>query len=437
LTFLVDLVTRNMRNKGNIALLQVALGRIARLFPGSTIEVLTDAPHILKYYAPFAQPLLMHPPSGWLRGTWQLQVFRKLVPRPLLRCLLELRDELSNSHASPGPPEWSAACQESRDDRAEQNPTLSREEIELHLLNAIRRADVVVVPGGGYLCDFDKPNLMKTLMILETASRLGKLTALLGLGVGPLTDSQLRGRLTQVLPSVSLILVRERCFAPSLLQGLGVPPSRILVTGDDAVEVAFAARRHRSGDGIGVSLRVAPYTQVDWSHFEAIRPVVLQAAQHHKARLVPIPISIDGRERDDAVINYLLKGRWTRPSRWRHYSTPSTISRRVGRCRIVVAGTFHAAVFALGQGIPVVALASSQEYRDKFIGLREEFGPACQIVQLGDDSLGMKLHDAIETAWESAPGARSSLLDAAVRQIQSGVAAYGRLRDLTGAWNHV
>ena len=42
---------------------------------------------------------------------------------------------------------------------------------------------------------------------------------------------------------------------------------------------------------------------------------------------------------------------------------------RVGECRVVVTGSYHGAVFALAQGIPVVALVKSPYYVNKMAGL--------------------------------------------------------------------
>jgi polysaccharide pyruvyl transferase WcaK-like protein len=55
----------------------------------------------------------------------------------------------------------------------------------------------------------------------------------------------------------------------------------------------------------------------------------------------------------------------------------------VSRCRVVVTGSYHAGVFALAQGIPVVATAASRYYHDKFSGLADLFGGGGDIVDVG------------------------------------------------------
>jgi polysaccharide pyruvyl transferase WcaK-like protein len=94
----------------------------------------------------------------------------------------------------------------------------------------------------------------------------------------------------------------------------------------------------------------------------------------------------------------------------------------------MISGTFHGAVFALGQGIPVVALAVTDEYRMKLSGLAAEFGEkGCQIVNMGDCNFEQSLRDAIEFAWLSADQLRPQLLEDAERQIKLGIKGYEKI----------
>ncbi len=91
---------------------------------------------------------------------------------------------------------------------------------------------------------------------------------MLGQGLGPIHDAELLERAAEVLPRLTLIGVRESRSSVPLLSSLGVPPDRFMVTGDDAIELAYELRRdprscrsvHRPA--IGVNVRVAPYAEV-------------------------------------------------------------------------------------------------------------------------------------------------------------------------------
>jgi len=93
-----------------------------------------------------------------------------------------------------------------------------------------------------------------------------------------------------------------------------------------------------------------------------------------------------------------------------------------------VTGSYHSAIFALGQGIPVVAFAKSAYYRQKFAGLNDHFGDGMQLVEL--DSCDTQLLPAIEKAWESAASLRPELLRITRELIQRSRGAYAALAEV-------
>jgi colanic acid/amylovoran biosynthesis protein len=97
---------------------------------------------------------------------------------------------------------------------------------------------------------------------------------------------------------------------------------------------------------------------------------------------------------------------------------------RVGACRAVVTGSYHAAVFALSQGIPAVCLFNCEYYEIKFRGLQAEFGTGCEVLDKSSHDFDERLVNAIEIAWTNAEGWRKGLLDSARRQVEAGHAAY-------------
>src|SRR5262249_48275716 len=72
-------------------------------------------------------------------------------------------------------------------------------------------------------------------------------------------------------------------------------------------------------------------------------------------------------------------------------------------CRVVVTTTYHAAVFALSQGVPAVGMYRSEYQRTKFAGLSDLFGgDAMTIVDLRDANERASMADKIPAAWSSA-----------------------------------
>ena len=103
--------------------------------------------------------------------------------------------------------------------------------------------------------------------------------------------------------------------------------------------------------------------------------------------------------------------------------------KQTARCRIVVTGAYHAAVFALAQGIPVVCLSNSPYYLAKFQGLEDLFGLGCATVRLSEPDLPARLAAAIERTWNSAEACDCPCSN--LPSVRSkGVGAYQRVKDL-------
>jgi colanic acid/amylovoran biosynthesis protein len=207
-----------------------------------------------------------------------------------------------------------------------------------------------------------------------------------------------------------------------------VPEDRVITTGDDAIELAFAARRPvPSGSALGLSLRVARYSKVDEDQVKSIGSVLGQLGDAHGAEIVPLPISGYVNERDAEVIVRAI-GHDVGPVR--APETPADVIERVHQCRVVVTGSYHAAVFALAQGIPAVGLAGSEYYVDKFLGLADQFDGHCSTVLLDAPDLVLRLEEAVTDAWSSADELAPKLVAAAERQLRNAAVAMDRLATL-------
>ena len=47
---------------------------------------------------------------------------------------------------------------------------------------------------------------------------------------------------------------------------------------------------------------------------------------------------------------------------WQRFDSPMQMIRKIQRCRLIVTGSYHPAVFALAKGIPAIALVKSVTY---------------------------------------------------------------------------
>jgi len=292
-------------------------------------------------------------------------------------------------------------------------------------VDAVRSADLLLFSGAGSLTDSFKQHALALLQTIEIAIDSGAVTALMGQGIGPINDPELLRRAAAVLPRAGFIASREGVAGPLLLHSIGVAPDRIAITGDEAIPLAFAARPEAAGESMGVNLRAAPYAGVDDDVIQAVGSVLRTFGKP----LLPVPISRYSHEDDLETVRRMLGEPVAQPGP----ATPAELLRAISRCRVVVAGSYHAAVLALSMGIPVVAVAGSAYYIDKFRGLAGQFGPACRIELTSEPDFAARLRAAVGDAWRSSEATREELLSAAARQIESIERAYRHVFDLTEA----
>lgn len=399
----------DLDNLGDVCMLQVAYGRLHAAFPRAEFDIITRNRRGLARFCEGARAVSAEQNWAWRRARDVYTRLRRATPSfgPAIRahtpgahdCLLRFRARHSVSK------------------------------------RVVRRADLFVVSGGGFLTDVFRGQTWSVLERLQASLEEGAPVALFGQGIGPLRDPVLLEKARAVLPGAVLIGLREKVTSLPVLERLGVPRERVVVTGDDAVEPAYLARREEMGEHLGVNLRVAEYTRVGREMIAAVREPLQDAARRLKSGMLSVPVSLSGdveSASDLAVADSLIGGPRASGSGGEAPDDPRAIIDRVGRCRVVVTGSYHAAVFALGQGIPSVCLFNSEYYEVKFRGLAELFGEGAQVLSLSDGRLREKLIEEILNAWERAEVWRPRLLREVERQVTAGRAAYERLRETVG-----
>ena len=417
---LIDCGDYRFGNLGDLAMLQVTIGRLLERWPQAELAALTEDPVALNQWCPGVSPV---PCAG--RRTWFAD--RGLVTR--------VHHLLSDG--------YSAKLVDFQRRVRRWRPMLFRGVLgarawarghstaELDgFLQAVLTADAVVVCGAGGITDHAPTWAFPVMNLLEMAVARGVPTAMFGHGLGPLTDPELTARAGQVLPFVTLLALREARSGPELAQRLGVNPDRVTVTGDDAVEPSFQQRSAELGDGLGVNLRVSRSAQVGPSDIALLRPVLHTFARNHSAPIVPLPISSYDRTTeggdwsDSRVIRELLVGYDATGNGSGSLQSPGDVIRQAGQCRLVVTGAYHAAVFALSQGVPTICLARSRYFAEKFLGLAGELGPGAEVVDLGQVGWVDNLPELMTRLWDGAASLRNGLLRTAERQIALGRGAY-------------
>jgi polysaccharide pyruvyl transferase WcaK-like protein len=409
-TIFIDPGSYNCRNVGDFAMLQVAVARWTAMWPSASIDILTAAPEALAVLGGNVRPLSVEARSSWLQAH-VLGRFHRLLPSAAAASLEAGERRLKMGTARP----LERALTFKRRLTGEDAEGLSR------LLRSLRRADVVMLTGAGIMTDAFFQNASAILDTFEIAIRrppqYRPITAIFGQGFGPLADPVLRRKAAAVLPHIDLIAIRERRASLPLLLDLGVRPEQIIVTGDEAIELAYERRKPDFARGIGVNVRVAYYANTDRSVLGVVRDSLHAAARRDGAPLVPVPISLQAGGIDAAAIRELLAGHTDGTDGGASLRAPADVIDQVGRCRVVVTGSYHGAVFALAQGIPAIALARSEYYDNKFLGLADQFGGGLERVRMDAVDFRQQLDGALERAWSTAEHVRPMLLEAAARQI--------------------
>lgn len=412
---LVDPGSHHLLNAGDVAMLQVALGRLCERASQTRIQVLTSAPELLAHHCPGAEAL---PAEGRYAALARRQppgeqppASRAHAPRAGGRVLARARLRLA---------------------------ARARGGAERAFLEALLDADLLLYSGRGCLTEAFAGETGAMLSQLALAARIGLPSALLGQGIGPLHDPALRAGARTALAHVGLLALREGRTGPALAAALGVARERVVVTGDDAIEPALAALPATPGEAIGLSVRAAPYAEIERADAAHAGEVARAVAERHGTTVAAIRIS--SHPGDDET-SALAGAGLVRPAPGgapgarpvaQDGATPAAAIAAAGRCRVVVAGAYHAALFALAQGVPAVGVARSPYYRDKLLGLDERFPGGCTVIALDRPGWDTRLAVELERQWAAAPALRGDLVAAAEAQVATSRAAHARAFALAG-----
>ena len=379
---LIDQSGYDLLNLGDIAMLQSCVTRLSGYWPDAEIMIIANAPERLAAYCPGTIAI------G--RTTNQLLSLGRNIASYL---------PLRPTHKRP------ISFQ-------------PRDEME-----ALRAADIVVAAGGGYVTDTWPWHTTRVLSLLSFAQRLGKPTAMFGQGIGPLRRKVLRLQAYAVLPKLTVLGLREAKHGYDLAMSFGVHPDAVIVTGDDALELAVGNIEPANNQALGVNVRVSGYSGVDNAMASVIGEQILELAEQFRAQIIALPVA--RAEEDSNVIQSMFNARRASSDIvLTDLRDPQDLIDACSKCHAIITGSYHAAVFALAQGVPTVCLTKSDYYDAKFEGLTDLFPSSSWIVSLATPDFTARLRNATEEAWRLPTSARVAAREKAVRLCGLGHAAY-------------
>lgn len=407
-------------NLGDVAMLQVAVERLKALWPNAKVFVITSDQEKLSFYIPDAIPIDLEQKRAWLSKYniiggihhffpkkikhWlssQEQLLRVLWPGFSLRILAWRFGQDSSKYLSAA-----------------------------NFVNKIKEADLIVATGGGYVNDTFLEHSSQLFDVLLLAQNFGVATAMVGQGLGPLSNKLLLKQFKRVLLNLELISMREGKYSPEVLNtslaknNVAIP--KRLTTGDDAIEKAFKLRSEKLGIELGLNIRNANYANLHDDVLDKLGTIIRNYLDTHNLNYQLVPISMIKGISDVEALEKLLQ--LELESTVQASLEVNDIIHRIGKCRVVITGSYHAALFALSQGVQVIGLTASKYYDNKFLGLLHQFQYGVQIVYMNENI--EVLPQYIETAWQRAEFERGGLLESAKSQINEGIHAYTSLYEL-------
>lgn len=409
---LIDNSGYELKNHGDLAMLQVASERFKQYFPDAEIHIFTNAPERLKKLIPYAIPASLAGRRQWDAQWNMIGSLHKIFPKLFYGWLDDREVFFKLKYHN-----FSLRWIEKR---------LSKRGYDIQpmhtYLDLVQQADIVIATGGGYITDTFERHALCVLKTLAIAQAFGKPTALFGQGIGPAKNQKLLNFAKHVLPKLHQLTLREAVFSKPLALSVGVPESLIAITGDDAVTLAYSKAPFKLGKGIGVNLRIASYSGINEDVLNDIRYNLNLASKMFDAKLIPIPISVHKADSDIESLRKLLSDYEVQNIGL--LDTPQKVIEQISLCRMVITGSYHAAVFALSQGISVVAIAASDYYRYKFEGLANQFRAGCLIVDQDSSTFSNDMKTTINSCWQDADKVRIGLLEQAKVQVRQSELAY-------------
>jgi polysaccharide pyruvyl transferase WcaK-like protein len=374
-----------MQNLGDVAMLKVAYNRIRKFFPEAQILILTKDPRLVLKEFHDVIPLNVSCKQAWFSAKLFPIPFR-IVPIKIRRKIEYFENFLTLNY--PIITIWL----KNKSSMIRGNSNEVRK-----FSDALRESNIVIVSGGGLINDYSKILAIELLDELAIAKRLGKRTAIFGLGLGPISNNAILKKIKNVFPSLDICGLREGIEGPKILKSLDVSLRNVVISGDDAIELALnSSETNPVQRFIGVNFRMSLRSQLETDKLSVIKEILIDLKERVNLELIALPVYIKNPGSDISSLRKFFGEGDLRISDPMKIKEPEELIKLIGKCKIVISGSYHSAVFALSQGIPVVAIASTNYYLHKFVGLANQFHTGCEVVDLKSPTFAYEFNSSIQ-----------------------------------------
>ena len=388
---LIENSSYHLYNLGDIAMLQSAIHLLRKNLPEAELLVVTTDPERLKLFCQEATPLDAQRLANW-QAAKIIPIPQRILPKFLLNYIRNKED--CYKFANPlRALKYARLCK-----RLSRGSAADFEDF----FRIVRSADVVIASGGGYLNDIFTVQASGILHTLGVAQRLGIPTALFGQGIGPLQNPELFKRTKRVLSKAKFITLREAIQSKAFFKQAKLDFSKTVVTGDDALGLLTNSDDNTQQDHIGLNLRDTDYAGYSQSIVSQLKITLQDIHSKYKLPWVPTPVDISRDAGDEKAVRNLVSAD-TISNDYCPPRTPQDLIQLIATCKLVLTGSYHAAVFALSQGVPVCCLAKTAYYFAKFAGLQALFKNGVNIIDLGHPKLATKLLHSVDELMMFSP----------------------------------
>lgn len=221
--------------------------------------------------------------------------------------------------------------------------------------------DVLHISGGGNLNNLWPGHFFFRFFLIDIARRLDKKIIITSQTVGPLSDEQ-KEILSNYLDCIDYFGIRDDFGSKKLLIEAGLNINSINVDGDDALKIKT-----------GLNLEIPQIKTNYFVSFHENKLLKNLAKKHKTFKNIPHVMHKDFFEFPDIKkVAFKLPSDKLNPQKYRN-----KVMKRMFRslCNMDggIVSRYHAAVFSLLLGVPVIAIAIDDYYMTKFKGLYKYF----------------------------------------------------------------
>lgn len=310
------------------------------------------------------------------------------------------------------------------------------------LLNAARESDLIMIGGGGVFVDYwgvpADTQLTQGHWGIAYYNAIGILAAMFGkpfiihsVGVGPLLTEEGKRLTRQTFELADIATVRD-IGSRNLLKSIGISASKIRLTPDPGLSLTpnrdFVVEILRKA---GIVLKEQPVLGVcvrEWGS-GSWKPELAAAldrfleSQNARILFIPFQMKTDALEDDTAAAQQVL-------SQMRHQNrthvlstvhSPEIIKGLLSSCRLVMGMRLHSLIFAVGAGVPAVALA----YDPKVASFMTSLGLDRNTLVL-EEATAEKMFQMMSQAWAK-PDAIKKKISVHIASSRTGLQRMNRL----------